>query len=65
MVSPSFELEPTETNMRWPSSENATSRVVWPPVVSASCATMVSGAARALRSPLRYGKRTTALRSAM
>ena len=51
--SATFEPEPTEMNMRRPSLEKATSRVLCPPVPAHRTGTIVSAAARARRSPLR------------
>src|SRR5579864_4507692 len=56
--SSTFDPDPTATNMRFPSCENTTSLVQWPPP-GGRLGTMTSAAPLAFKSPLRYGSRTT------
>ena len=51
MPSASFEPDPTETYIRFPSGEKAMSRVQWPAPLSTSCETIVCGGPPAFRSP--------------
>src|SRR5262252_8838229 len=58
MPSPSFDADPTETNILRPSCEKTMSRVLWPrcterPATPARSRTITSGFPRGLRSPLR------------
>src|SRR5439155_20041743 len=62
VLSESFERDPIETYIFLPSGEKTMSRVQCPPLrrraaPPESCAPNFSAGARALRSPLRYGKR--------
>jgi hypothetical protein len=58
MFSASLVLDPTATNMRFPSGEKAMSRVQCPDPLSLSGSTSVCGGPLASTSPLRYGNRT-------
>ena len=60
IVSPMFDDDATEINIRVPSLENTTSRVVCPPVVSLNLGITTWAEPDAIKSPFRYGIRTAA-----